>query len=200
MRIVDLTRPIRTGPPPYPGDPPIVVHKWATIREDGYYMNLLIIGEHTGTHLDAPAHFIEGGETVDRVPVDRLVAPAVAVDARGVEEIGLDTVRRGLERAGEGYWLVIVAGYNGGRYPPLTVEAAGAIVDSGIAGVALDTPSPDYPPYPVHRLLLSNGVLIVENLASAKALLEAGRFTLIVAPMKVEGGSGAPARVLALLE
>lgn len=81
--IIDLTRPLcptTTPPTIYPGDPPFQITPHATVKKDGYSVHALHLGTHTSTHIDAPAHFVEGGRTIDEVPLDELVGPALVVD------------------------------------------------------------------------------------------------------------------------
>jgi len=212
LRVVDLTLPLGRGTPVYPGDPPVLVERRACVEVDGYQASLVVMGDHSGTHVDAPAHFIAGGDTVDSIPPQRLVGPAVALDFSW-KGPGDSVSRRELEEAleasgarpGPGWFVLLSFGWDSRRgtpewlrHPSISEEAAALLASMGVGGVGVDTPSPDHPPYPVHRLLLGRGILIVENLAGLQRL--AGRvFTLVVAPLPLEGAGGAPARVLALL-
>ncbi|WP_297495999.1 cyclase family protein, partial [Thermococcus sp.] len=80
--IVDLSLPLGEDTPLYPGDPEVRIKPWALIERDGYYMNILKMGEHTGTHVDAPAHFILGGKTVDELPLEKFIGEAFVLDVR----------------------------------------------------------------------------------------------------------------------
>src|SRR5438067_10347547 len=100
--LLDITRPIRSGMPRYPGDPPVRLEPVASIGADGYAVSSLHLSTHTGTHLDPPAHFLAGGLTVDQAPLDLLIGPARVVAAAAGEAIGCETVDamglRGVER------------------------------------------------------------------------------------------------------
>ncbi len=211
MRLVDLTQPISPSTRVFPGYPHPIVHKWTTIREDGYFSNLLVFVEHTATHMDSPAHFIEGGPTIDRLPLEKFFARAVVlrfekkpgepVSRREVEE----ALRSSGARPGRGWYLLFAFGWDRVesmddwlKYPYLEDDVADLALELGVEGIGMDTPSPDLAPFNVHKKLLPRGVVVVENMANLVDL--AGRtFELVILPLKVEGGSGAPVRAVARL-
>ena len=78
-KIIDLSYPLGSSLQIYPGDPPFVCHPMCTVAADGYSMCALSLGSHTGTHLDAPAHFISGGATISDLPLDRFIGPALVL-------------------------------------------------------------------------------------------------------------------------
>ncbi len=212
-RIIDLTMPLGPETPVFPGDPPVVVSRRTCIEVDGYYTSTVFMGDHTGTHIDAPAHFLKDGATVDNLPPRKLYAWGVALDftaKRPMEPVReqelLDALESTGAQLGPGWYVLVAFGWDRMRgterfqYPYLARDAAEALVRLGIEGLGVDTPSPDHPPdYPVHRLLLGHGIVIVENLAGLDRVL--GRtFRLVVAPIPLVGAGGAPARVLAILE
>jgi len=210
--IVDLTLPLSQETRVFPGYPRPVIHKWATFHEDGYYANFLFLVEHSGTHMDSPAHFVPGAPTIDQLPPSKWIGRAVVLDfthkAPG-EAVGEDEVAEALDRAGvrpgPGWYVLFAFGWDRVddekwlRYPYLSDEAARYLARLGIEGIGLDTPSPDYQPFMVHKILLPQGAVIIENMAGLTGL--AGReFTLIVTPLKIAGGSASPVRALALLD
>ncbi|HIP89824.1 MAG TPA: cyclase family protein, partial [Thermococcus paralvinellae] len=75
--ILDLTKALSEGLETYPGDPKVEIREWASLEKDGYYMNLLSFGEHSGTHVDAPAHFIKGGKTIDELSLEKFFGKAI---------------------------------------------------------------------------------------------------------------------------
>ncbi|WP_297474669.1 cyclase family protein [Thermococcus sp.] len=187
--IIDLSIPISEETPVYPDDPPVNVRLWAVIDRDGYYMNVLKMGEHTGTHVDAPAHFIPGGKTVDELPLEKFIGEGLVLDVRGGEgEIKLDEI------PDSGYFDRVVLFLTGGR--ELSPEVALFLVAEGAKAVGTDSMS--IGDEAVHKILLSAEVPVFENLAGLEALL--GReFTFIALPLKIEGGSGSPVRAVAVL-
>jgi kynurenine formamidase len=185
--------------------------------------------EHGGTHIDAPIHFAEGGLTVDKIPAERLVGPVVLVDVSAKaakdpdyrvtpQDIEAEEKARGAIPRGA---LVILRtgwakrwndrkAYFGDdtpgdashlHFPGLSAEGAKLLVARGISGVGLDTPSIDHGPskdFIAHQILMGAGIYAIENLASLDKLPARGA-TLYALPMKIGGGSGAPARVLAVV-
>ncbi len=188
--IVDLSVPISEETPVYPDDPPVGIKLWAVIDRDGYYMNVLKMGEHTGTHVDAPAHFIPGGKTVDEMPLERFAGEGLLVDVRkGEGEVRLDEI------PDEGYFGRIILFLTGGR--ELSPEVALFLVAEGAKAVGTDAMS--IGDDAVHRILLSEEVPVFENLTNLEALV--GRsFTFLAFPLKIEGGSGSPVRAVAFLQ
>ena len=167
LRIVDLTHPLSPETRVYPGDPPVRIKTIADIEKDGYYNRLLHVHEHAGTHVDAPAHMIEGGATIDSIEPAKLVAPAAVMDLSNAcgpvtsrELITALRLRR-LPLPREGWYLLLRIG--GGRRS-ISVDAAEWMAMMKLGGLGIDAASPDGPPYNVHKVLLSNGMVIVENL------------------------------------
>ncbi len=188
--IVDLSVPISEETPVYPDDPPVGIKLWAVIDRDGYYMNVLKMGEHTGTHVDAPAHFIPGGKTIDEMPLERFAGEGLLVDVRkGEGKVRLDEI------PDEGYFGRIILFLTGGR--ELSPEVALFLVAEGAKAVGTDAMS--IGDDAVHRILLSEEVPVFENLTNLEALV--GRsFTFLAFPLKIEGGSGSPVRAVAFLQ
>jgi arylformamidase len=197
--IIDISRPIGPDTPVWPGDPAVVVERVASVEAgDAADVSRLQLGTHTGTHVDPPAHFLPGGVTVDELPLDVLVGPAVVADLTGVPSIdpgaleGLDlpagTVRLLLKTV-RGAAIAAADG-------ALTADGARWLVDRGIRLVGADTLSvePGTDAYPVHRVLLGAGVVIVEGLDLTS--VAAGPYQLVCLPLRITGGDGAPARAI----
>jgi kynurenine formamidase len=226
-RVVDMTYAINGNLPAWPGDGRTFEAKVeATPEKDGYFARSFWTLEHYGTHMDAPAHFPPGKEFLDQIPVAHLFAPAVVIDVR--EEAGKDPDYRlrvmrvekweALHgRIPAGAVVLLRTGWasrwpDQARYrntdaagvmhfPGFSVEAARLLIERGAVGLGIDTLSIDYgssKDFEVHRVTLPAGLYQLENLANLDELPEAGAF-LISAPIKLEGGSGGPVRVFALL-
>ena len=226
-RVVDMTYAINGKLPAWPGDDRTFEAKVvATPEKDGYFARSFWTLEHYGTHLDAPAHFPPGKEYLDQIPVEHLFAPAVVIDVR--EEAGKDPDYRlrvmrvekweALHgRIPAGAVVLLRTGWaarwpDQARYrnmdaagvmhfPGFSVEAARLLIERGAVGLGIDTLSIDYgasKDFEVHRVDLPAGLYNLENLANLDQLPEAGAF-LISAPIKLEGGSGGPVRVFAVL-
>jgi arylformamidase len=210
VRIVDLTHPLSDDTPMLPGmaAPSFVdIARW---ERDGYRMSEYRLLNHTGTHVDAPSHYSADGATLDEIPLERFVCDAVTLDVSAREpgllplaelEPLLDGVREGdllFLHSGNGARYGTEAYWTGWSYPD--AEATRALVARGISGIGFDGPSADpvdTEDYGLHSIWLEGGRLILENLANLDQLPP--RAPVVVAPLKVSGANGAPARVLALL-
>ncbi|ABM80673.1 cyclase family protein [Hyperthermus butylicus] len=193
MRIVDLTMTLKTGAPVFPGDPLPIVRTWTTIREHGYYSNLLVFGEHTGTHVDAPAHFIEDAPTVDEVPIERFMGRGVVIDASSLDGkalINKEFIEAELKKlgvnVGPGWVVLFYTGHDekAGKpewfeHPGLDESGARYLAERNVNAVGIDAPSIDHEPFPGHRILLSRGILIYENLTNLRELLGRPGFQFI---------------------
>ncbi len=211
MRVVDLTHPMTNGMPVMEGITPPTFRDLAEVAADGYAMSQYTFVNHTGTHVDAPAHQITGGATLDDIPLDRLVTEALTIDLTTHQPgpVGLDVLGRFLPevrpndivllRSGNAANWGTAAYWSGWCYPD--AAAAAALVQAGVSGVGFDGPSADpvdSVDYELHHVWLAGGVIILENLAAMDQL--PARCRIVVAPLKVSGANGGPARVLALVD
>ncbi len=211
MRVVDLTQAMTNGMPVMEGITPPTFRDLAEVAADGYAMSQYTFVNHTGTHVDAPAHQIAGGATLDDIPLDRLVTEALTIDLTTHQPgpVGLDVLGRFLPevrpndivllRSGNAANWGTAAYWSGWCYPD--AAAAAALVQAGVSGVGFDGPSADpvdSVDYELHHVWLAGGVIILENLAAMDQL--PARCRIVVAPLKVSGANGGPARVLALVD
>lgn len=204
----DLSQPVETGMPTYPGDPEVSVEAAATYPEDDCRVTSLSCGSHTGTHVDAPSHTEGGGRTLDSYDLERFVLDARTVDCRDLgprEPIPVDRVPDGDADCAV-FWTDWDEYWGAERYldhPYLSIAAAERCAERGLA-VATDTLNPDPTPtsnagddeptdFAVHHALLGADCLIFENLANLEAVPE--RFELRGYPLKL-GGDGAPVRAV----
>ena len=216
MPVADLSHPIRPGMPAYPGTDPPAFREIADYEPDGYRERELTFVSHTGTHLDAPAHMVPGGKTLDEFPASHFIGPACVLDATDVPPGGTIETDR-LDALGEvlktAAFLLIRTGYAAkwgtpsyfDRIPLLTPAAADRLAglaapDSAatgaLRGVGLDLISVDpvgAETFPIHHALLGAGLVIIENLTSLEALPPAG-FTLHCLPLPLSDADGAPCR------
>jgi arylformamidase len=210
VRVVDLSHHYEDGMPIFPGltDPSFT--PIARVEQDGYAMSEYHLLNHIGTHVDAPAHQIAGGDTLDDIALERLVTDAVTIDvsrrppgAIGADELApeLDRVRsgdivflysdNGRNWGSEAYWT-------GWSYPD--ADAARALIERGISAIGFDGPSADpvdSTTYDLHRVWLGAGRMIIENVTNLERLPR--RVQVVVAPMKVREANGAPARIFAFV-
>jgi len=225
-QLVDLTHPLRPGFPVFPSFRRPAMQAVSSIERDGLLAHELTLNEHTGTHVDAPAHFISGGASVDRLEPARLLVPLVVV--RIAERAGRDPdaelelsdlerwerrhgrVPRGAVVAVDSGWSVRAGApesflgldrAGAMHFPGAGAEAAAFLVaERGIAGLAVDTLSLDRgvaAGSDAHRVVLGSGRYGVECVAGLDRVPDRGALVLIGA-LPVLAGSGAPARVLAL--
>jgi arylformamidase len=211
VKIVDLTQPMANGMPVMEGIEPPQFRDLADVSVDGYAMSQYTFVNHTGTHVDAPAHQIAGGASLDEIPLDRLVTYAVTIDLTGHQPgpVGRADLDGQLDRVLAGDLVLFRsdnarnwgtdAYWHGWCYPDTL--ATRVLLDRDVAGIGFDGPSADpvdTDDYELHRLWLGAGKIIIENLASLAELPD--RCRIVVAPLKVRHANGGPARVFALVD
>jgi arylformamidase len=190
--IIDISLPIGPETPVWPGDPPVLVEPVARIEAgDPADVSRLVLGTHTGTHVDPPAHFLPGAATVDALSLDVLVGPAIVADlsAGPIDRAALES----LALSGGSIRLLLKTGGDAGA---LTPDGARWLVERGVRLVGADTLSiePGSEDYPVHRILLGADIVIVEGLDLAA--VAPGSYQLVCLPLRIVGGDGAPARAV----
>lgn len=227
--IVDLTHTVAESSPNWDGAPATLkADVTGTHDKDGFYIRHISFSEHSSTHLDAPAHTLHGMWTVDQIPAERLVRPLVILDvsrnALGNADylVSVEDIAAWEEKHGQVPFGAVVIAYTGWslrwnsardyrnadpkgvlHFPGYSLEAARFLVEARqIVGLGIDTLSVDRgisTDYPVHKYCAERSVYHLENVAN---LMQAppSNAVAVVTPMKVEGGSGAPARVLALVK
>jgi kynurenine formamidase len=240
VRVVDLTQPLHEGTPviqlpaPFANTPGLTRHEISRYDERGpaWAWSWLEIGEHVGTHFDAPIHWVSGrdGDDLASVPAARLVGPAVVIDksAEAAEDpdylLTVDDVKAFEAEHGplpDGGWLLLRTGWDARaedqeaflnassgmpRTPGPDAECARWLAqDTPIVGIGVETVGTDAggaaafePPFPVHNHFLGAGKYGLTQLANLDRLPPTGA-VLIAAPLKLVGGTGSPARVLALV-
>ncbi|MHC4277987.1 MAG: cyclase family protein [Planctomycetota bacterium] len=204
MSIIDISVQLYEGMASWPGSVDFRLERTMSLeRGDEANVSFLNCDVHMGTHIDAPLHFIEGGESVDRIPLDILCGPVCVADLTRVEritesELASVPLPEGTERLlfkTRNSVLWKAQGFDP-NYVALTEGAARWIVEKGIRLVGIDYLSVE--PYnkepSVHRILLGGGVIVLEGLNLSDAL--PGRYELICLPLKLMGAEGAPARAL----
>lgn len=188
MRLYDISQEVFSSAV-YPGDP-VPARQQLCAMEQGEVYNLSAFSmcAHNGTHVDAPAHFIADGSTVDQIPLERLVGPARVITCKG--EITADTARAILADGGEGSKRLLLRG------GVVSDAAAKVLADGGVWLVGSDTQSvgDENAPASVHRILLSAEVVLLEGLRLAG--VADGTYFLFAAPLKLGGCEGAPCRAI----
>jgi arylformamidase len=209
MRIYDVSVPLSANTPTYPGDPGIHIKQWLRLANgDAANVSLINFGLHSGTHVDAPAHFIEGGAKVGSLPLDSLVGEAEVVElAHDLNAISERFVKANCAAGSQRilfktrnsvFWGDTERGFHE-DYVYIEPDAARWLVESGVKLVGIDYLSVEKfesTSFETHLAFLSSGVVIIEGL-DLRAV-PSGRYELFCLPLKIAGGSGdgAPARVI----
>jgi len=202
-RIHDVTVPLTPGMPTYPGDPPFELEAIRSLAEDRYRLSRLVLSTHAGTHVDAPAHFLDGGATVDQLPLEILLGKARVVELSSrerveradMEALDLRDDLRVLLKTRMSGQMLRTAYQEDHLY--VTVDAAHYLAQAGIKLVGFDYLSIDRAgsaDFPAHHALLGKGVVVVEGLDLSE--VEPGEYDMTCLPLRVAGADGAPARVV----
>jgi len=209
MQIYDVSVALSDKTPTYPGDPGIEITQWLNLEQgDAANVSLLHFGAHSGTHVDAPAHFLKGGSKVDSLSFENLIGPAlvlevpddvIEIDKVFLAGVDLTSVERVLFKTRNSAFWNEPDGHFRSDYTYLTSEAAAALVEKNIKLVGIDYLSVEKfqaDKFETHEVLLSNSVTILEGLDLRK--VSAGNYELICLPLKIGAGSGdgAPARAV----
>lgn len=203
MKIYDISIPISADMHVYPGDPAVEIDRVLQMAQgDVANVSFLKFGTHTGTHIDAPMHFVDGAMTVDQIPLNLLIGKVRVVEitspvitAEVLEEFDFtDDVRVIFKTRNSYLWREATFIED---FVHLTGDAAKRLVENGIKVVGIDYLSVEkynFTTPDAHRALLTAGTIIIEGLNLSE--VEAGDYELICLPLKIEGGDGAPARVV----
>jgi kynurenine formamidase len=226
-RVVDLSWPVHSGIPRWPGDPAVEFETFAGFEDDGYFLRRFSMGEHSGTHLSAPSGFHPGAPGHEAFTPGDLARPAIVIDVTTQVESNRDysltmndvlewesdhgPIPRGcialLSTGWSTRWsnpLDYLGGTDSGQlhFPGFGLDAARLLLDGRtVAGIGTDTagaePGADTG-FSVSRLALSNGHIVLENLTNLDLLPPTGTL-VVIGLLRLEGGSGGPASVTALV-
>jgi len=208
MKIHDVSLVLRPDMVTWPGEPGPKIEPLRRIgKGDAANVSVVTLADHTGTHVDPPIHFLEGANTVDKLPLDALVGPCVVVGFDGPGHVSGDWLDHAM--IPKGTQRLLFKTRNSARWAdptaPFTrdfssINASGAkwCVDHGVKLVGIDYLSiepqgPEKAGYPVHKTLLAANVVIIEGLDLRG--VAPGQYELVCAPIKLLNGDGAPARV-----
>jgi kynurenine formamidase len=215
MKVVDLTLEITSDMITFPGYPPPTFTQWSKFDIQGYISEIMFLSTHTGTHMDAPFHFNPNGQTIDQVEVNRYIcihAILIKIKKNANEMITSDDIAHNKRyEIKEKDTVVFSTGWEKQinqkdnyirNNPGLSKDAAEYLVEKRVNAVGIDCPSIDIGVNSgliAHNALLSNGVLVVENLRNLYEFTD-GKFTLLVTPLKLAGASGSPIRAIGIEE
>ncbi|THH05469.1 hypothetical protein EW145_g4770 [Phellinidium pouzarii] len=217
MLIYDLSHKLDSETQPYPGDPVFSCHQAANIKEHGYNLTSLTLGSHTGTHIDAPYHFLEKGKTIDELDLSLLIGPAAIVDVpskKPRERITWDDlVRADVVGLLDGGCRILLVRTGWSRHwksptyldhPFLDRGAAEKLVKLGVRVLGVDTMNPDETPdgsgaegdFGVHEIILGADSMIVENLTGLEQL-PGNHVHVSLLPLNIAYCDGSPIRAVA---
>ncbi|MFJ3305322.1 cyclase family protein [Streptomyces sp. NPDC086549] len=216
---IDLSVPVVTGMPVYPGDPEVTVSPALRAPADGVNVLRLHLGSQSGTHVDAPYHVDDAWPRLDELPLDRFAGRAVVADVRGLPARtpitpGMLAPALDALSSAPGAVLLLATGWSAHwgtteylAHPWLTTDAARTVVEAGVRTVAVDalsvdpTPEPGDPTagfdLPAHRVLCGAGGVIAENLTGLDRLVGAPEVEVYLFPLRLPGADGAPVRAVA---
>lgn len=196
MKIIDITRPLKEGMLVYPGD---LIPSFRQADHGRYLISDLHLSSHTGTHIDAPAHYLKSGDTIDTIPLRNLMGRCRVIDVSSagtlITAAHIQGKIRGTTR------LLLKTGFSGkdtfsDTYPSLAPDAAYLLTEAGVICIGIDSPSIESFDCDgsVHRRLLEKGCLIIE-LIDLSGVPE-GDYEILALPLRLEGLDGSPARVV----
>ncbi|MCP5107822.1 MAG: cyclase family protein [bacterium] len=210
MKVIDLTHTITPGMPVYPGsDPPVIAVPY-TVANDGFEERNIALSSHTGTHIDAPSHIIQGGAALDHLPISHFTGCASRIDLTRIKgtEITPAHLKPHENLIASSEFILLYSGWS--RYwgdpryfegfPVLNPDAASLLAGFPLKGIGIDMLSVDEngsTSLPIHNILLGRGILLIENLTRLEQLPRTG-FTFCCFPLKVEEADASPIRAAAL--
>ena len=229
MKIIDLSHTIHDDIQIYPGDPVPSIRRGLTHEKDYCHVDVLTLGSHTGTHIDAPYHFLKKGKKIDEFPVQRFVGDGVQIDLTAKSDRDLiepGDIEPYESEIAEGDFVVLRTGrdkyFGTPRYylhPYLSAEGARLLVKMGISLVGIDAmnvdptyfgsiesdssakdvPDEEEYGYPVHDILLGNDILIVENLCNLDKI-KTVKGVYSFLPLKLKDSDGSPIRAVYIVK
>lgn len=226
-QVIDLSHTLHPNIPQWPGDPKLEFEEVASLERDGFYLRRLSLGEHSGTHVNAPAGFHPAGAGIDQYPPSAFVAPAIVIDvqeraaANPDYRLGVNVLLEWEKEHGAvpaGSLALLNTGWDKKWYDPpaylgegddgvlhfpgLGVEALGVLLTQrGAAGIGIDTHGVDGgrdTTFSINRRTLDRQRIVLENLCNLDQLPPVGA-TLVIGALRLQGGSGSPASVLAFV-
>ena len=189
--LIDLTHTIIDMLPVYPGDDATRLFHTKKLDRDGYCYHRLETGMHSGTHIDFPMHLVESSKYASDFPLHNFIGKGCILDVRNLPVIKMKTDYT--DKISENSILLLFTGQNEkfgseeyfSNTPVIDEEFAFMLIEKKIKILGIDSPSPDRFPFMVHKLLLNNGIPIIENLTNLELLLDKANFEVIAFPLKI---------------
>ena len=212
MRPIDLTLTVSGSTPAFPGSPTPQFISWSTLKDDGYNLELLFLSSHTGTHMDAPFHFVSSGAKIHEIPVGRFLGDGILIKtAKGenqeITKRDLQTFESKNGRIPSNSSVFFYTGWQKflkrddffTANPGLSESATRYLSSRNVNMVGIDSPSIDRGSnqrFPAHKMLSKNNILIVENLANLDRI-PVNPFRFAILPLKLSNATGSPVRAVA---
>ena len=209
MQVIDLSQTIQAGMQIYAGDPIPSIEKYLTHEQDHCHVDRLLLGSHSGTHIDAPFHFLQEGKRISEFGTEKFIKPGIIIDLQDMDEqyaITTQDIAGYIDSVQEDSVVILMTGWD--RYfgsekysahPFLSPQAAEILTDKKPAIIGIDALNIDptlQEKFPVHDILLSRGILIVENLCNLNSISSTtgGLFSFL--PLKLQDTDGSPIRAV----
>ena len=204
MKIIDLTHIIDEKMPVFPGTKPPKIIQQNIIKKDGFAEKRITMCSHTGTHIDAPSHMIEGGYSLSDFPIEKFIGEGIVIPLETDSFIKLEYLKKFEFEIKKSSFVLFYSGFDDlwGKkeyfkgFPSLTIEAAKYLMEFNLKGIGIDAVSIDCMEnenFDIHYILLKKNMIIIENLKNLKFLLDK-KFELYLTPLKIKGLDGSPIR------
>lgn len=202
--IIDLSHPLNAQTPVYPGTPPPSFEQISKITDDGYAERSINMTTHTGTHIDAPSHILEGAKSLDQFDLEQYIGPSMVIDCRGLSEIDLRFLQAHQQLIESVEFVLLYTGWQDrwltdgyfADFPTLTAEATQWLTAFKLKAIGLDTISVDKmddESLVNHHILLKQDILIIENLTNLDKLISKD-FVFHGVPLSIEDADASPLR------
>jgi len=210
MKIIDLTHTIHSSMPVFPGTEPPIIQEANTLEKDGFAEAKITFYSHTGTHMDAPAHMVEGGLSLDQYPIDHFIGDALVLNFTdiGSEEIGVEQLVPYEDRISKVDFVILKTGWS--KYwgedeyfigfPALSEDAAKWLTNFKLKGIGIDAISIDSmksTTFRVHQIFFQSNIVIIENIANLDSVIN-DNFIFSCMPLKTQKADGSPIRAVAI--
>lgn len=202
QKFIDLSVVLNENTPVYPGDPKFTAKLAGILEKDRYEDHIISFGTHNGTHIDAPRHMIPNGKSLNEILLEKFTGNGICINVSN----GFNLKACSNASINQNDIVFFYTGMSDvfykseyyDNYPEITEEIANYLVSKKIKMIGVDMCSPDHKPFPVHKILLSNDILIIENLTNLKELV-GKRFRVYAFPLKLDI-EASPVRVIAELK
>ena len=213
MQLIDLTLTISSKLPSFPGSPKPQFIPWSNISNDGYNLELLFLSSHSGTHIDAPFHFVNNGFKVHEIPLKRLQGKAILIKLKkgkddSITKQDILSFEKNNQTITENDSVIFYTGWQKNiskesyfvNNPGLSMSAATYLASKKINLVGIDSPSIDLgknSDFISHKVFSKKNILIVENLTNLEKI-KATNFQFVILPLKLKNATGSPVRAIAI--